>query len=174
MHAGARCRLHKAAANQITAVRNILEAVGVKSFGRATTELRADLDTPALAEALKTTERKLQMAEQRVATLEASLTRQQSLPMHGELFESHRHSCRRGRRQPLLQESLSAVLWCRARGNAEGAVFECELPGAEFATVCVRTGQAQPGTEAEHRYALAIRKPSWIGFSDSRGINNES
>ena len=44
------------------------------------------------------------------------------------------------------------------RGNAEGAVFECELPSAEFATVCVRTGAAQPGEDAEHRHALAIRK----------------
>ena len=80
----ARCRLRKAAANQVTALRYISEAVGVKSFERATTELRADLDTPALAEAMKTTERKLPTAEQRVATLEASLTRQQNLPMHGE------------------------------------------------------------------------------------------
>ena len=80
--AGARCRLRKAAAKQITALRYICEAVGVK---RATTELRADLDTPALAEALKTTERKLQIAEQRVATLEGSLSRQQNLRMHGEL-----------------------------------------------------------------------------------------
>ena len=46
--AGARCRLREAAANQITAVRYISEAVGVKSFERATTELRTDLDTPAL------------------------------------------------------------------------------------------------------------------------------
>ena len=75
--AGARCQLRKAAANQITALRYISEAVGVKSFERATTELRADLDTPALAEALKTTERKLQFAEQRVATLEASGSREQ-------------------------------------------------------------------------------------------------
>ena len=73
--AGARCRHRKAAANQITALRYISEAVGVKSFERATTELRKDLDTPALAEALKTSERKLQISEQRVATLEASLTR---------------------------------------------------------------------------------------------------
>ena len=61
------------------------EAVGVKSSERATTEQRTELDTPALAEALKTTARKLQIAEQRVATLEASLTRQQNLRMHGEL-----------------------------------------------------------------------------------------
>ena len=54
--AGARCRLRKAAANQIAALRCISEAVGVKSFERVTTELRADLDTPALAEALKTNE----------------------------------------------------------------------------------------------------------------------
>ena len=72
-------QLRKAAANQITALRHISEAVGVKSFERATTELRADLNTPALPEALKTTERKLQIAEQRVTTLEASLTRQQNL-----------------------------------------------------------------------------------------------
>ena len=39
-----------AAANQITALRYISEAVGVKSFERATTELGTDLDTPALAE----------------------------------------------------------------------------------------------------------------------------
>ena len=81
---GARCRLRKEAANQITALRYIPEAVWVKSFERATTELRADLDTPAHAEALKTTERKLQIAEQRVATLEASLTRQQNLRMQGD------------------------------------------------------------------------------------------
>ena len=77
--AGARCRLRKAAANQITALRCISEAVGVKIFEKATTELRADLNTLALAEALKTAERMLQIAEQRVATLEASLTRQQNL-----------------------------------------------------------------------------------------------
>ena len=82
--AGARCRLRKVAGNQIIALRYISEAVGVKSFERATKELRADLDTPALAEALKTTGRMLQIAEQRVATLEASLTRQQNLWMHGE------------------------------------------------------------------------------------------
>ena len=86
--AGARCRLRKAAANQIAALRCISEAVGVTSFERATTELRTDLDTPALAEALKTTERKLQIAEQRVATLESSLTRQQNLWMHGELLRA--------------------------------------------------------------------------------------
>ena len=40
------------------------------------------MDTPALAEALTATERKLQIAEQRVATLEASLTRQQNLRTH--------------------------------------------------------------------------------------------
>ena len=56
----------------------------MKSFETATTEQRADLDRPALAEPLKTAERKLQIAEQRVATLEASLTRQQNLRMHGE------------------------------------------------------------------------------------------
>ena len=78
--AGARCRPRKAVANQITALRYISEAVGVKSFERATTELRVDLNTPAPADALKTTERKLQMA-----TLEASLTRRQNLRMHGEL-----------------------------------------------------------------------------------------
>ena len=82
---GARCRLRRAAADQITALRYISEAVGVKSFERATTEMRADLDTPALAWALKATERKLQIAEQRVAALEASLSRQQNLRMHGEL-----------------------------------------------------------------------------------------
>ena len=60
----------------------------MKSFERATTELRADLNTPALAEALRTTERKLQIAEQRVATLEASLTRQQNLRMHGDLLRA--------------------------------------------------------------------------------------
>ena len=49
--AGVRCRLRKAAANQITALRCISEVVGVKSFERATTELRTDLHTPALAEA---------------------------------------------------------------------------------------------------------------------------
>ena len=86
--AGARCRLRKAAANQITALRCISEAVGVRSFERATTELRTDLDTPALADALKTTGRKLQIAEQRVATLEASLTQQQNLRMHGELLRA--------------------------------------------------------------------------------------
>ena len=74
--AGARCRLRKAAANQITALRYTSEPVGVKSFEGATAELRADLGKPALAEALKTTERKVQIAGQRVATLEASLTRQ--------------------------------------------------------------------------------------------------
>ena len=110
--AGARCRLRKAAANQITALQHISEAVLVKSFERATTELRTDLDTPALAEALKTTGRKLQIAEQRVATKEASLTRQQNLLMRGGLLKSLRLSCRRGRCQPLLQESLHAVLWC--------------------------------------------------------------
>ena len=62
--AGARCRLRKAAANQITALRYISEAVGVKRFQNATTELKADVDTRALAEAMKTTERKLQIAEQ--------------------------------------------------------------------------------------------------------------
>ena len=67
--AGARCGLRTAAANQITALRYISEAVGEKSFETATTELKADLDMPALAEALKATERKLQIAEQRVATL---------------------------------------------------------------------------------------------------------
>ena len=76
---GARCRLRRAAADQITALRYISEAVRVKSFERSTTELRADLDTPALAGALKATERKLQIAEQRVAALEASLSRQQNL-----------------------------------------------------------------------------------------------
>ena len=81
--AGAGCRLRKAAANQTTALRYISEAVGVKSFERVRTELRADLGTPALAEATKTLERKI--AEQRVATLEASRTRQQNLQMHGEL-----------------------------------------------------------------------------------------
>ena len=86
--AGARCRMRKAAANQITALRCISEAVGVRSFERATTELRTDLDTPALADALKTTERKFQIAEQRVATLEASLTQQQNLQMHGELLRA--------------------------------------------------------------------------------------
>ena len=86
--AGARCRLRKAAANQITALRYISEAVGVRSFERATTELRTDLDTPALADALKTTGRKLQIAEQRVATLEASLTQQQNLRLHGELLRA--------------------------------------------------------------------------------------
>ena len=85
---GARCRLRRAAADQITALRYISEAVGVKSFERATTELRADLDTPALAWALKATERKLQIAEQRVAALEASLSRQQNLRMHGELIRA--------------------------------------------------------------------------------------
>ena len=54
------------------------EALGVKSFERATTELREDLDAPALAGALKATEKKFQIAEQRVATPEASLTRQQN------------------------------------------------------------------------------------------------
>ena len=69
-------------AMQTTALRYISEAVGVKSFERATTELRA------LAEALKTTERKLQIAEQRVATQEASLTRQQNLRKHGGLLRA--------------------------------------------------------------------------------------
>ena len=64
--AGARCQLRKAAANHITALQYISEAVGVKGVERATTEWRTDLDTPALAETLKTTERKLQIAEQRV------------------------------------------------------------------------------------------------------------
>ena len=82
--AGARCWLRKVAANQITALRYTSEAVGVMSFETATTEQRADLDRPALAEPLKTAEKKLQIAEQRVATLEASLTRQQNLRMHGE------------------------------------------------------------------------------------------
>ena len=82
------CRLRKAAANQITALRYISEVVGVKIFEKATTELRADLNTPALAEALKTAERKLQIAEQRVATLEGSLTRQQNLQMYGELLRA--------------------------------------------------------------------------------------
>ena len=86
--AGARCQLRKAAANHITALQYISEAVGVKGVERATTEWRTDLDTPALAETLKTTERKLQIAEQRVATLEASLTRQQNLRMHGELLRA--------------------------------------------------------------------------------------
>ena len=80
------------------------------SFERATTELRADLDTPALADALKTTERKLQIAEQRVATLEASLTRQQNLLMHGEL--------RRSWCQPLLQEGLYVMQHCGAEREA--------------------------------------------------------
>ena len=40
-----------------------LKFLGVKSVEKATTELRVDLDTPALAEALKTTERKLQIVE---------------------------------------------------------------------------------------------------------------
>ena len=80
--AGARCRQRKAAANQITALQYISEAVGVNSFERATTELRTDLDTPALAEALKTTERKLQ------TTLEASLTRQENLRMHGDFLRA--------------------------------------------------------------------------------------
>ena len=43
-----------------------------------------------------------------------------------------------------------------ARGNAERAVFECELPGAEFARVCLRAGAEKPDAEAEHRHALAI------------------
>ena len=83
---GARCRLRRAAADQVTALRHISEAVGVKSLEKATTELRADLDTPALAGALKATERKPQIAEQRVATLEASLSRQENLRMHGEVI----------------------------------------------------------------------------------------
>ena len=78
----------KGGSNQITALRYISEAVGVKSFERATTELRADLNTPALAEALKTIERKLQIAKQRVATLEASLTRQQNLRMHRDFLRA--------------------------------------------------------------------------------------
>ena len=46
---GARCQLRKAAANQITALRCVSEAVGVKSFERASTELRGGLghDTSA-------------------------------------------------------------------------------------------------------------------------------
>ena len=85
---GARCRLRKATANQITALRYISEAVGVKSFEKATTKLWEDLDTPALAEALRTAEMRLQISEQRVAALEASLTRQQNLRMHGEVIRA--------------------------------------------------------------------------------------
>ena len=47
--AGARCRLRKAAANQITALQYISEAVEVMSSERATTKMRTVLDTPALA-----------------------------------------------------------------------------------------------------------------------------
>ena len=81
---GARCRLRKATANQITALRYISEAVGVKSVEKVTTKLREDLGTPSLAEALRTAEWRLQISKQRVAALEASLTRLQNLRMHGE------------------------------------------------------------------------------------------
>ena len=60
----------------------------MKSFEKATTELREDLDTAALAEALRTAEGRLQISQQRVAALEASLTRQQNLRMHGELVRA--------------------------------------------------------------------------------------
>ena len=67
-------------------------------------ELRADLDTLAIAEALKQTERRLQIADHQVATLEVSLTRQQNLRMHGELLRpidilaggaAANHSCKK-------------------------------------------------------------------------------
>ena len=140
LDANACCLLRETTANQITTLCCISEAFRMKSFERATTELRTDLDTPTLAETIQTTAGKLEITEQRKTTLEASLTRHSNLRLHGELFKSHRHSYRRGCCQPLLQESLYAVLWCRARGNAEGVVFVCELPDAEFTTVCVRTG----------------------------------
>ena len=72
--------------------RSLLCATSLKllgtSFERATTELRADLDTPGLTGAMKATGSKLQISEQRVATLEASLTRQQNLRMHEELIRT--------------------------------------------------------------------------------------
>ena len=139
--AGARCRLRKAAANQITALRYISEAVGVKSFERAMMELRAELDTPALAEAMKAAERKLQIAEQRVATPEASLTRQPNLQMREELLRAIDIPAQAGVAAANHSHKKVFTLYC-GRGNAEGAVFECELPGAEFATVCARTGAA--------------------------------
>ena len=137
--AGARCRLRKAAANQITALRYISEAVGVKSFERATTELRAghtgtcwgaEGDREKVADCRTTSGDPGSKSDPAAECRDAWRT-----------FESHRHSCGRSSCQQLLQESLHAALWCRARGNAEGAVFECELPGAEFATVCMRTWQ---------------------------------
>ena len=154
LRAGARCRLRKAAANQITVLRYISEAVGVKSFERATTELRADLDTPALAEAVKTTERNLQIAEQRVATLEASLTRQQNLGMHGELS---RASC-----QPSYRKVFMFMQYSGAEREAtlREPYLNANYQVQNLRAICVRIGAAQLGAEAVHRHALAIRKPA--------------
>ena len=92
----------------------------VKSFGRP--------GHVSTAEAVKTTERKLQIAEQRVATLEASLTRQQEDAWR--TTKSLGHSCRRAAANHSCKKVVMQCWWCQPRGNAEGAVFDCELPGA--------------------------------------------
>ena len=115
--AGARCRLRKAAANQITALRYVSESVGAKSFERATRELRAELDTPALAEALKATERNF--VDIRTTSGDAA----ESPDAWGTL-KSHRHSCKRGRCQPFLQESLHANANYQVQNLRQ---FVCEL-----------------------------------------------
>ena len=140
--AGARCRLRTATANQIAALRCISEPVGVKSFERATTELIADLDTPALAEAMKTTERKVQIAGQLVATLEASLTRQQNLRMHGELLRAIDIPAGGVAANHSYKKVFMQYSGAEREATLREPYFEWELPGAEFATVCVRTGAA--------------------------------
>ena len=109
---GARCRLRRAAADQVTALRFISEAVGVKSSEKATTELRADLDTPALAGALKATERKPQIAEQRVASPEASLSRQENLRMHGEVIIATDVPAGGAPANHSYHKVFMPVLWC--------------------------------------------------------------
>ena len=123
----------------------------MRSFERATTELMADLDTPALTEALKTAER-LQISEQRVATLEASLTRQQNLRMHREITRAidilvERAAANHSHRKVFMQYSGA---------EREATLGEPYLMRGyhvpEFATVCLRAGAV-----AEHRHALAKR-----------------
>ena len=109
---GARCRLRRTAADQVTALRYISEAVGVKSSEKATTELRADLDTRALADASKATGRKPQIAEQRVATLEASLSRQENLWMHGEVITTVDIPAGGAPANHSYHKVFMPVLWC--------------------------------------------------------------
>ena len=133
------------------------------------------MDTPALAEALKTAKRKQQISEQRVATLEASLTRHENLRMHGELIRAidipaggaaANHSYKK-----VLVQHSGAEREATLREPCLNAGYHVQIL-RQFVCELEQYSQVLKLNIVTH--LRSEMKASWTSLSDVRRVNNAS